>query len=169
MYFNGSYTLKWARAGVVLIPPEGDILKYAIQLELSATNNIAKYEGLVMGLRLAKDLNIRWLLIRRDSPLVAKQVHKEYHCNNDKMTDYIAEVRRMEKFFDEFEVWYVPRMDNRNVDHIAWIVSSRAPTPPDVIIEKLSKPSVRPTEEDINAAKPNLMVIDEPEQEPVYD
>jgi hypothetical protein len=85
------------------------------------------------------------------------------------MTDYIAEVRRMEKFFDEFEVWYVPRMDNRNVDHIAWIVSSRAPTPPDVIIEKLSKPSVRPTEEDINAAKPNLMVIDEPEQEPVYD
>jgi hypothetical protein len=85
------------------------------------------------------------------------------------MTDYIAEVRRMEKFFDEFEVWYVPRMDNRNVDHIAWIISSRAPTPPDVIIEKLSKPSVRPTEEDINAAKPNLMVIDEPEQEPVYD
>jgi hypothetical protein len=85
------------------------------------------------------------------------------------MTDYIAEVRRMEKFFDEFEVWYVPRMDNCNVDHIAWIVSSRAPTPPDVIIEKLSKPSVRPTEEDINAAKPNLMVIDEPEQEPVYD
>jgi hypothetical protein len=85
------------------------------------------------------------------------------------MTDYIAEVHRMEKFFDEFEVWYVPRMDNRNVDHIAWIVSSRAPTPPDVIIEKLSKPSVRPTEEDINAAKPNLMVIDEPEQEPVYD
>jgi hypothetical protein len=85
------------------------------------------------------------------------------------MTDYIAEVRRMEKFFDEFEVWYVPRMDNRNADHIAWIVSSRAPTPPDVIIEKLSKPSVRPTEEDINAAKPNLMVIDEPEQEPVYD
>jgi hypothetical protein len=85
------------------------------------------------------------------------------------MTDYIAEVRRMEKFFDGFEVWYVPRMNNCNVDHIAWIVSSRAPTPPDVIIEKLSKTSVRPTEEDINAAKPNLMVIDEPEQEPAYD
>jgi hypothetical protein len=30
MYFNGSYTLKGARAGVVLIPPEGDVLKYAI-------------------------------------------------------------------------------------------------------------------------------------------
>jgi hypothetical protein len=37
-------------AGVVLIPPEGDILKYAIQLEFLATNNITKYEGLVNGL-----------------------------------------------------------------------------------------------------------------------
>jgi hypothetical protein len=32
MYFDVSYTLKGARAGVVLIPPEGGILKYAIQL-----------------------------------------------------------------------------------------------------------------------------------------
>jgi hypothetical protein len=31
MYFDGSYTLKGAGAGVVLIPPlEGDILKYTI-------------------------------------------------------------------------------------------------------------------------------------------
>jgi hypothetical protein len=30
MYFDGSYTLKGAWASVVLIPPEGDILKYVI-------------------------------------------------------------------------------------------------------------------------------------------
>jgi hypothetical protein len=58
IYFDGSYTLKGAGAGVVLIPPEGDILKYAIQLEFLVTNNIAEYNGLVTGLRLAKDLNI---------------------------------------------------------------------------------------------------------------
>jgi ribonuclease HI len=59
MYFGGSYTLKGARAGIVLIPPEVDILKYAIQLEFSATNNIVEYEGLITGLRLAKDLGIQ--------------------------------------------------------------------------------------------------------------
>jgi ribonuclease HI len=59
MHFNGSYTLKGAGAGVVLIPLEGDILKYAIQLEFPVTNNIAEYKGLVTGLRLAKDLGIR--------------------------------------------------------------------------------------------------------------
>jgi hypothetical protein len=29
---------------------------------------------------------------------MAKQVQKEYGCNDDKMADYLAEVRRMEKF-----------------------------------------------------------------------
>jgi ribonuclease HI len=73
MYFDESYTLKGAGAGVVLIPPKGDILKYIIQLEFSVTNNIAEYEGLVTGLRLAKELGIQRLLIRGDSQLLAKQ------------------------------------------------------------------------------------------------
>jgi ribonuclease HI len=59
MYFDGSYTLKGAGAGVVLIPPEGDMLKYAIQIEFHGTNNIAEYEGLVTGLQPAKELGIQ--------------------------------------------------------------------------------------------------------------
>jgi ribonuclease HI len=59
MYLDGSYTLKGAGAGIVLISPEGDMLRYAIQIEFPATNNIAEYEGLVTGLRLAKKLGIR--------------------------------------------------------------------------------------------------------------
>jgi ribonuclease HI len=98
MYFDGSYTLKGAGAGIVIIPPEGDTLKYAIQIEFPAINNIAEYEGLVIGLRLAMELGIRRLLIRGDSQLVAKQVQKGYGCSNDKMAEYLAEVRRMEKF-----------------------------------------------------------------------
>jgi ribonuclease HI len=138
IYFDGFYTLKGVWAGVVLIPPEGDILKYAVQFEFPATNNIVEYEGLVTGLRLTKDLGIRQLLIRGDSQLVAKQVQKEYDCNNHKMVEYLTEVQRMEKFFDGFEVRYVPHLDNRGADHLAWIAFSRAPTPPDVIVIKLS-------------------------------
>jgi ribonuclease HI len=47
------------------------------------TNNIAEYERLIMGLQLAKDLGIQQLLIRGDSQLVAKQVHKEFNSNNE--------------------------------------------------------------------------------------
>jgi hypothetical protein len=50
-----------------------------------------------------------------------------------------------------------------------WITSSRAPTPPDVIVEKLSKPSVKPEESISEATGADLMVINEPEQQLAYD
>jgi hypothetical protein len=99
---------------------------------------------------------------------VAKQVQKEYDWNNDMMTEYLAEVRRMEKFFDVFKVWYVPRLDNRDVDHLVWVASSRAPTPLDAIVERLSKLSVKP-EESISKIGPKLMVIDDITLSPTYD
>jgi ribonuclease HI len=157
MYFDRLYTLKAVGVGVVLIPPEGDMLKYAIQIEFSTTNNIVEYEGLVTGLRLAKELDIQWFLIRGDSQLVAKHVQKEYGYNDDKMTDYLAEIWRMEKFYDDFEVRYAPRLDNRDADHLAWIASSRAPIPSDVIIEKLTKPLIKTVE---TLRETDLMIID---------
>jgi hypothetical protein len=45
IYFDGSYALKGEGAAVVHIPPEGDILKYAIQLDYLAANNIVQYKG----------------------------------------------------------------------------------------------------------------------------
>jgi hypothetical protein len=50
---------------------------------------------------------------------VVKQVQKEYDYNNDMMAKYLAEVRMMEKFFNGFEVQYVPRLDNRDANHLA--------------------------------------------------
>jgi hypothetical protein len=75
------------------------------------------------------------------------------------MAEYLTEVLWMEKFFDGFEVRCVPCLDNRDTNHLAWIASFRAPTPPDVIIEKLSKPSVKPTEAAIEAIKQDMHQI----------
>jgi hypothetical protein len=73
----------------------------------------------------------------------------------------MTEVQRMEKFFDGFDVRYVPRLDNRDADHLAWIASSRAPMPPDVIIENLTKPSVKEVE---TLRETDLIIIDGAEQ-----
>jgi hypothetical protein len=97
---------------------------------------------------------------------VAKQVQKEYGCNNDKMAEYLAEVRRMEKFFYVFEVRYVPRLDNQDVDHLAWIASSRALILPNVIIEKLTMPSVKAVK---TLRETDLMNIDGVDQQPEID
>jgi hypothetical protein len=52
------------------------------------------------------------------------------------------------------------------VDHIAWIASSRVPIPPDVIIEKLTKPSVKVVE---SSRETDLIIIDGAEQQPEID
>jgi hypothetical protein len=82
------------------------------------------------------------------------------------MVEYLTEEQRMEKFFDGFEVQYVPCLDNHDADHLAWIASSRAPTPPDVIVVKLSKPSVKPAK---SISEVDLMVIDGSDQELAFD
>jgi hypothetical protein len=63
-------------------------------------------------------------------------------------------------------VWYIPRLDNHDADNLAWIASSRAPSPPNVIVVKLSKPLVKPAEP---ISEVDLMVIDGPDQEPTFD
>ena len=81
MYFNGAFSLQGAGAGVLLVAPTGECLKYVIQMHFpreKSTNNTAKYEGLLAGLRIAADLGIRKLIVRGDSQLVIKQVNKDY-------------------------------------------------------------------------------------------
>jgi hypothetical protein len=68
----------------------------------------------------------------------------------------------MEKFFGGFEIRYVPCLYNRDTNHLAWIASFRAPTPSDVIIEMLFKPSVKPAKLTNEAINQDLMVINEP-------
>jgi hypothetical protein len=67
-------------------------------------------------------------------------VQKEYDCNSEMVAENLAEVSMMEKFFDGFKVWYVSRLDNHDTDYLSWIASSRAPTPPDVMLRNYPSP-----------------------------
>jgi ribonuclease HI len=58
MYFDGSLMLNSAEAGVLFISPRDEKLKYVLQLHFSASNNLAEYEALLHGLRIAVSLGI---------------------------------------------------------------------------------------------------------------
>jgi hypothetical protein len=76
---------------------------------------------------------------------------------------YVGEILFLQKLS------VTPHLDNFDADHLAWIASSRTPTPVDVIIEKLCKASVKPEESISEAIGADLMVIDEPATQPSYD
>jgi hypothetical protein len=59
LFFDGSARQQVGGAGVVLIDPSGDQVKYMVHLEFKATNNMAEYEALIFGLSAALSLGIR--------------------------------------------------------------------------------------------------------------
>ena len=54
--------------------PDGEVLKYGVQLKFSATNNEVEYKGILTGLRLGKSLGAKNLLVQNDSKLVIGQI-----------------------------------------------------------------------------------------------
>ena len=67
---DGSATKKVRGADVVLISPEGEILKYAIRLQFPATNKEAEYEAFLTRLSLARVLKAKTLIVQANSQLV---------------------------------------------------------------------------------------------------
>ena len=72
MHFDGSKMRTGLGAGIVLTSPKGGKLRYALQIHFAASNNVAEYEALIHGLRLAKELGIRRILCYGDSVLVVQ-------------------------------------------------------------------------------------------------
>ena len=88
MHFDGSKMRTGLGAGVVLTSPKGDKLKYALQIHFAASNNVAEYEALIHGLRLAKELGIHWILCYGDSDLVVQQSSGDWDTKDANMASY---------------------------------------------------------------------------------
>jgi ribonuclease HI len=58
MYFDGSLMKTGVGAGLLWISPLGVHMRYIIWLHFPASNNVAEYEALVRGLRIAVELGV---------------------------------------------------------------------------------------------------------------
>jgi ribonuclease HI len=143
MFFDGSLMKIGAGAGLLFISPLGKHLRYVLCLHSPASNNVAEYEALVNGLRIAIELGVRRLDARGDLQLVIDQVMKNSHYRDPKMEAYCDEVRRLEDKFYELEVNHVARWYNETANELAKIDSARTTVPPDVFSRDLHQPSVK--------------------------
>ena len=67
MYFDGSVMKTGVGASLLFISPLGERMRYVIRLHFPASNNMAEYEALLGGLRIAIELGIKRLDVRGDS------------------------------------------------------------------------------------------------------
>jgi ribonuclease HI len=153
MYFNGSKRVQSAGAGVVLISPHGDKLKYVLRMSFpQASNNEAEYEALLHGMKMAKACGATCLKIFRDSNLVIQQVMNRCDSINDNMMAYKYLYHYLEGIFDGCEVSYISRNSNEEADNLANIGSQFLPVPSGVFWEEIVERSIKSVKSSTTAA-----------------
>ena len=78
MFFDGASSREGAGAGVVFVSPAQETISLSYKLEFEATNNVAEYEALILGLRSAREMGIQEVAVFGDAELVVQQIRNTY-------------------------------------------------------------------------------------------
>jgi ribonuclease HI len=105
-----------AAAAAVVSTPDGDVLDEPHQTLGVATNNVAEYRGLLLGLERARALGATEVEVVNDSELVAKQVNGEYKVKHPDMKPLHAQALAALDGFERWRVRSVPRAQNAAAD-----------------------------------------------------
>ena len=89
VHTDGSSVQKMGGVGVVITSIKGDILKYGVQLQFTAIDNEVEYEAILTGLKVARFLGARNVLLKSDLKLVIRQVNGEYEAKESRMQRYL--------------------------------------------------------------------------------
>ena len=105
-----------AAAASVISASDGEVLDEHAQLLGTATNNVAEYRGLLLGLERARALGADEVEVVGDSELIAKQLQGSYKVKNDALRALHARASATLREFDRWSVRTVPRERNARAD-----------------------------------------------------
>lgn len=105
-------------SGAVLLTPGGDVLEEVGKYLGIATNNVAEWTALCIGLEAAARLGFRRLAVRMDSELVVKQIRGEYRVKHPDLKPLFARAQALRRKFEQFEIRHVPRKQNALADAV---------------------------------------------------
>ena len=105
-----------AAAAAVLSGPDGAVIARDSVLLGVATNNVAEYRGLLLGLELARTQGASEVEVVNDSELIAKQVNGIYRVKHPDMRPLHAQAIAALRAFGDWKVRSVPREQNSVAD-----------------------------------------------------
>jgi ribonuclease HI len=107
-----------AAIAAVVREPDGGVLEEHGERIGHATNNVAEYRALLLGIERAAVLGASELELLGDSELVVKQVKGEYKVKNAAMRELHAEVKRALRDFESWSIRHVRREQNAEADRL---------------------------------------------------
>ena len=105
-------------AAATLSGGNGELLDEASELIGVATNNVAEYRGVLLGLSRAKALGATEVELVNDSELVAKQLNGEYKVKHPAMLPLFQEARAALAGFERWSIRSVAARTNARADEL---------------------------------------------------
>nr|GEW10350.1 reverse transcriptase domain-containing protein [Tanacetum cinerariifolium] len=137
-----------SEARLMLVNLEGKEHTYALRFEFEITNNEAKYEALLAGLRIAKEMRIQELIIIVDSQLVANQVNGLFKARQPVIKQYLEKEKELIASFPTYSIEYIKRDQNKKADAFSKLVSMTFfKLDKEVLLEVLQENSITQKEE----------------------
>jgi ribonuclease HI len=107
-----------AAVAAVVATPDGELLERRGELIGRATNNVAEYRAVLLGIELAREAGAREVDLIGDSELIVKQVKGEYRVKDAGLKPLHAQVRSELRDFDRWSIRHVRREHNAAADQL---------------------------------------------------
>ncbi len=107
-----------AASAAVLLAPGGELVEEIGAYLGIATNNVAEWTALLLGLEAASKRGIRRLKVRLDSELVVKQLRGEYRVKHAGLQPLHQRAMRLLRGFESVDIAHVPREQNVLADRL---------------------------------------------------
>jgi ribonuclease HI len=105
-------------SGSVILADDGEALAEVGEFLGVATNNVAEWHALIVGLREALALGIEHLDVRLDSELVVRQLSGAYRVKHPVLIPLFTKARSLIRQFSRVDVQHIPRSENVLADAV---------------------------------------------------
>ena len=105
--------------GVAIFDKDLNLINEACDYLGVATNNVAEYKALILGIKLSAKYNAKRVLFKADSELMVKQIKGEYRVKNAQLKLLFTEAQGLLKKLPNWKIMHVPREENKEADLLA--------------------------------------------------
>ena len=105
--------------GVAIFDKDLNLINEACDYLGVATNNVAEYKALILGIKLSTKYNAKRILFKADSELMVKQIKGVYRVKNAQLKLLFTEAQSLLKKLPNWKIMHVPREENKEADLLA--------------------------------------------------
>ena len=108
-----------AGCGAAICDEQGVVVEELSRYLGHATNNVAEYQALLIGLEALLKSGRKRVRVQSDSQLLVRQLNGEYRVKDEKLRRLFQRAINLLRQFESYRIVHVPREQNKIADRLA--------------------------------------------------